>query len=89
MYVGGRGKERGRREEGGRGGKKEKERGGWGTVPNINMKMCLTCILHIAVFPGPSPASCRLQYSKHTASDRKLGEGLGTSTQIGYQDINS
>ena len=61
-------------------------------MPNINMKMCLTCILHIAAFPGPSPASCHLQYSKHTASDGKLGEGLGTRlffTQIGYQDINS
>ena len=30
----------------------------------------------LASFPGPRPASCRLQY--HTASDGKLGEGLET-----------
>ena len=34
----------------------------------------------IASFPGPCPASRRLQYCKvyHTASDGKLGGGLGT-----------
>ena len=35
---------------------------------------CLSCMCIVASFPGPHPASRRLQY--HTTSDGKLGEGL-------------
>ena len=64
--TGGREKERGRREEKGkREGRRRRKKGkgrkeeswGWGNVPHINMKMCLTCILHIVSLPGPSPVS--------------------------------
>ena len=36
------------------------------------------CVPEVASFPGPRPASRRLQYGKATASDGKLGGGLGT-----------
>ena len=40
---------------------------------------CLPYVFDIALFPGPRPASCRLQYgtASGTASDGKLGEALG------------
>ena len=34
------------------------------------------CVFSVASFPVPRPAFCRLQY--RTASDEKLGDGLGT-----------
>ena len=44
-------------------------------LPTGFVMNCLCCPLGVASFPGPYPASHHLQY---TASDRKLGESLGT-----------
>ena len=41
----------------------------------------------VASFPGPRPASCRLQYGK--ASNGKLGKGLGTRLDNGASSISN
>ena len=45
-------------------------------VTICSVVLCYSSAILLASFPGPRPASRRLQYS--TASDGKLGGGLGT-----------
>ena len=56
-----------------------------------------TCSIHVALFPGPHPASCCLQCLEESsvlqcmerifsaASNGKLGEGLGTRLHVAFE----